>query len=325
MSLARGAIKRLAFPAAAAMLLIVVRAGAQDQSVAASAEMGANLPAQPIAPNDLLAISVYGAPELTRTVRVGAEGAIRLPMLKRKIDAAGLMPGVLEERIAKALEQEEILVDPAVTVTIAQYHSRPISVAGAVKHPLTFQVSRPITVLEALARAEGVTEEAGAEILITRPSEAIGETPLVERVPVKALIDTGDSPWNLILNGGEELRVPPVGRVFVVGNVKRPGAFRIDDPFGMTVLKALAMAEGLTPYSTNQAYIYHHLDGTSQEVAVDLRKIMDRKAPDVPLGSSDIFYIPDNRTRRATMNAIEKAIGFATATASGALILGVHP
>ena len=211
-------------------------------------ELGANLPAQPIAPDDLLAVSVYGAPELSRTVRVAGDGSIRLPMLRKKIDAEGLLPADLEDRIARAIENEEILVEPAVTVTIAQYHSRSISVAGSVKHPLTFPVSRPITVLEALTRAEGLSEDAGAEILVTRPGSQKDGRPEVERVPVRALLDTPDSAWNLTLNGGEELRVPPVGKVFVLGNVKKPGAFRIDDPFGMTVLKALAMAEGLTPY-----------------------------------------------------------------------------
>src|ERR1700693_538656 len=94
---------------------------------------GANLPAQAIGPADLLAISVYGAPEFTRTVRVSPEGLIRLPMLREKIDAQGLMPAEVETRIAAALEQEQILVDPTVTVTIAEYQSRPISVLGAVK------------------------------------------------------------------------------------------------------------------------------------------------------------------------------------------------
>ena len=71
--------------------------------------------------------------------------------------------------------------------------------------------------------------------------------------------------------------------------------------------------------------MYHRVGGKPQEIPIDLRKIMDRKSPDVVLNASDIFYIPDNRSRRATMNAIEKAVGFATATASGALILGFHP
>src|SRR5579862_8415483 len=129
---------------------------------------GANLPAQTIGSADLLAISVYGAPEFTRTVRVSTEGLIRLPMLREQIDARGLMPAEVEMRIAAALAQEEILVDPAVTVTIAEYHSRPISVMGAVRSPLTFQALGKTTLLEALTRAQGLSEDAGPEILLTR-------------------------------------------------------------------------------------------------------------------------------------------------------------
>ncbi len=291
----------------------------------AQAEMGANLPALPIGPDDLLAISVYAAPELTRTVRVSSEGLIRLPMLHEKIEAQGLMPAELETRIAAVLAEEEILVEPVVTVAIAEYHSRPISVAGAVKVPLTFQAAGRTTLLEALTRAQGLTEEAGSEILVTRSSKT-GEPGLLSRIPVKGLIDAADPQWNLTLEGGEEVRVPQAGRVFVVGNVKRPGAFRVDEVAGMTVLKALAMAEGLTPYATREAYIYRRSagasgEGAATEVTVDLRKIMDRKSPDVAVGPNDIFYIPDNRSARTTVNVIERAVGFAAATASGVLIL----
>jgi polysaccharide biosynthesis/export protein len=108
--------------------------------------------------------------------------------------------------------------------------------------------------------------------------------------------------------------------VFVVGNVKKPGAFRIEDASGMTVLKALAMAEGLAPFATKQAYIYRH----GAEETVDLRKILDRKSPDILLAASDIFYIPDNRKARVTTNVLEKTVGFAASTASGILILS-HP
>ncbi len=135
------------------------------------------------------------------------------------------------------------------------------------------------------------------------------------------LIDAADPALNVTLAGGEEIRVPQVGRVFVVGNVKKPGAFRIEDGYGMSVLKALAMAEGLTPYATKVAYVYRREEGASKEVPVDLRKIMDRKSPDAVLTANDIFYIPDNRTQRLTMNVIEKSVGFASSTVSGILIL----
>jgi polysaccharide biosynthesis/export protein len=289
----------------------------------APAETGPNLPAQPIGPNDLLAISVYGAPELSRTVRVSEEGLIRLPMLHDKIAVLGLMPAELETRIAEALETAQILVEPAVSVSVAEYHSHPISVVGAVKVPLTFQAVGRTSLVEAITRAQGLAEDAGAEILISRPGKN-GAAPALERVAVKGLIDGADPGLNLNLEGGEEVRVPTIGRVYVVGNVKRPGNFRLDEAAGMSVLKALAMSEGLAPYAAKLAYIYRRNGGAASEIPVELRKIMDRKAEDVPLAANDILYIPDNRSGRAALTVLERVVGFATATASGALIV-THP
>jgi protein involved in polysaccharide export with SLBB domain len=257
------------------LLLAVRLAGQGDQA-------GANLPSQPIGATDLLAISVYGAPEMTRTVRVSDEGLIGLPMVRRKIDVRGRMPGQVEALIAEALIEEEILVDPAVAVTIAEYHSRPISVAGAVKVPLTFQAMGKTTLLEALTRAQGLSDEAGPEILLTRAGE------LVQRIPVKKLIDAADPVWNVTLVGGEEVRVPAAGHVFVAGNVKHPGAFRVDSGGETTVLKAVALAEGLAPFSTKDAYIFR---AGQPEILVELSKIMDRKSPDVVLAANDILYV----------------------------------
>src|SRR5215467_2755716 len=108
--------------------LLCVVAWGQDRLPSAAPESGTNLPARPIRPSDLLAVTVYGAPELTRTVRVSSEGRIRLPMLHEPIQAVGLMPEDLEARITEALESNDVLVAPAVTVAIAEYQTKPISV-----------------------------------------------------------------------------------------------------------------------------------------------------------------------------------------------------
>jgi polysaccharide export outer membrane protein len=294
----------------------------QARLPSSSIEAGANLPPRPIGSGDLLSISVYGAPELSRTVRVSGEGFIRLPMLKTPIEVRGITPGEFEERLCSALGEAGILVDPSVVITIAEYATRPIRVAGAVRHPLTFDTTGPVTLLEALTRAEGLSGEAGAEILVTRAGSST--PPVTRRIAVKDLLETAEPAANVILEGGEEVRVPEAGRVFVVGSVRKPGAFPVGEGDGTSVLKALALAEGLAPFSAKQAYIYRPADGGKQEITVALRKIMERKAPDVVLAAGDIFYIPDNRGGRVTASVIEKAVSFAAGTASGALILGLN-
>jgi polysaccharide export outer membrane protein len=291
---------------------------------AAVSQTSANLPAQKIGPNDLIAVSVYDSPELTLTVRVGAEGTVRLPMLKRRIKAEGLLPAALETAIAEALRAEELLVDPVVTVTIAEYHSRPISVAGAVRNPITFQAAGPVTLLDALTRAGGLSPEAGPEILVSRTQPGEDDTPtsIVQRIPVKGLIDAADPELNLRLFGGEEIRVPKVGKIFVVGTVKKPGAFPVQDSSETTVLQMLALAEGLAPFASKRAYIYRRdaVTGSKHEIPIELKRIMKRKAADVPLQANDILYIPDNSGRRMTVKALERIAGFGAATASGLLI-----
>lgn len=116
-----------------------------------------NLPAQKLGVDDLVAVSVYDAPELTRSVRVEPDGSIHLPLLEDGIKAAGLFPHELESSVAAALKTGEILVDPVVKITVVEYHSRPISVMGAVKKPVTFQAVGAVTLLGALARAEGLS------------------------------------------------------------------------------------------------------------------------------------------------------------------------
>jgi polysaccharide export outer membrane protein len=287
-----------------------------------------NLPAQRLGVDDLVAVSVYDAQELTRSVRVEQDGAIWLPLLKEGIKAAGLFPRDLETSIAEALRAGQILVDPIVKVTVVEYHSRPISVMGAVKKPLTFQAVGAVTLLDALAKAEGLSADAGTEVIVSRPQpspDGRGEerASLLERVSLNRLLRDADPAVNTALHGGEEIRVPEAGKIFVVGNVRKPGAFPVRDAADHSVLKLVALSEGLMPYAANEAYIYRRTEsGGKQEIAIPLARIMGRKEPDVPLQVDDVLYIPDNKTRRNTASIIDRIASFGTSTASGVLIWG---
>jgi polysaccharide export outer membrane protein len=273
-----------------------------------------NLPAQRLGVDDLVAISVYDAPELTRTVRVETDGTIHLPLLTKGIAASGIYPRQLETTVADELKSEQILVDPIVKITVVEYHSRPIAVMGAVKKPLTFQAVGVVTLLDALANAEGMTNDAGTEVLLTRNDKT-------EHISVKRLIKDADPEVNFVLHGGEEIRVPEASKIFVVGNVKKPGAFPIRDGSDESVLKMIALAEGLTQFASKIAYVYRRDDkGVKTEIPIELDKIMQRKSPDVTLLVDDLLYIPDNKTRRATMTVLDRTAMFGASVGSGLLI-----
>jgi polysaccharide export outer membrane protein len=143
---------------------------------------------------------------------------------------------------------------------------------------------------------------------------------LTRRVPVRSLIDEADPAFNVILKGGEEVRVPEVGRIYVVGNVKKPGAFAVRSGGDTTVLEMIALSEGLAPYYTKEAFIYRQEGaGNKNEIPVPLEKIMQRKAPDVPLMANDILYIPDNKGRRLTLGTLEKMAGVGAALGAAAI------
>ena len=307
------------------LLTLCVPLAHSQGRVTPNPEAAANLPAQKIGPRDLIVVQVYGSPELSRSLRVGADGMMRLPMLKQRIKAEGMMPNDLETMVAKALDEEGLIVDPLVTITVAEYSSRPISVAGAVKEPLTFQASAPVTLLEAVTRAGGLPPVAGSEILVSKTQSTPGGQPtsLMQRVSVKALIDGSDPEANLRLSGGEEVRVPEAGKVFVVGNVKKPGAFPVEDGAETSVLKMLALAEGLAPFAGKQAYIYRReASGSKNEIPIELSKIMARKAPDAPLLANDVLYIPDNRNGRLGLAILEKVLLFGGTAGATALVYG---
>jgi polysaccharide export outer membrane protein len=287
-------------------------------------EAAINLPAQPVGASDLLVVNIYNQPALSRTVRVSTDGFVRLPMLKQRLSVAGLLPGDLENAIAAAYQAEGILVDPQVTVNIAEYHSHPIQVGGSVRKPLTFQAEGPISLLEAINRAEGLTDTAGSEILVTKSqigADGTKKTSMTRRIAVKALFESGDESANLVLTGGEEVRVPEAGHVFVVGNVKKPCQFPIKQGEA-SVLQALAYSEGLLRYSTKQAYIYRREgNGQKNEIPIELRKIMRRQVPDVQLLADDILYIPENENKRMSMTALASILTVGGGAAAYALVV----
>ena len=129
-----------------------------------------------IGPGDLLQVEVFEVPELSRELRVSQTGSIGLPLVPVRLQVSGLTETQTEEKIAEVLEANGLVSNPRVTVYAKERKSKPITVVGAVAHPMVFQMDGPTTLLEVLAQAGGIAQDAGDTILVTRPVHADSTT-----------------------------------------------------------------------------------------------------------------------------------------------------
>lgn len=261
-----------------------------------------------VGPEDLLNVTVLDAPEFSRQVRVNAEGVLRLPLVKQSIPASGKTAAEMEQTIARVLVEEGLLREPSVSVTVREFQSKPVTVTGAVRAPLVFQALRPLPLSEALARAGGVSELAGPEIAITVPPSD-GRPGKELRVSVHGLLRTGDPQTNPMLYGGEEVRVLPAGRVYIIGGVMRPGPVLLSDDRPLNLLQAVSLAGGPTLTAGRKAYLLRSSETGSQrqEIAFDLKRVMKQQEKNLVLVANDVIFVPDSQLKRATQGGATAA------------------
>ena len=155
-----------------------------------------------IGPEDLLDISVWKNVELSRVVPVRPDGKVSLPLVN-DIQAAGLTPTQLRDQITTKLA--EYIPAPEVSVMVREVHSRKVAVVGAVKMPGRYEMKSPMTVLEAIALAQGLSDFASRDrIVVLR--EVNGKT---TEIPFnyRKIGDNG-SQQNFFLRPGDIVVVP---------------------------------------------------------------------------------------------------------------------
>jgi len=105
-----------------------------------------------IGSDDVLSISVWKEPEVSRLVPVRSDGKISLP-LAGEIQAGGTTPRQLEKAIAAKLQS--YISDPEVTVIVQQINSQKFNILGQVAKPGSYPLTNSATVLDAIALAGG--------------------------------------------------------------------------------------------------------------------------------------------------------------------------
>jgi polysaccharide export outer membrane protein len=277
-----------------------------------------------LGPNDQVRIWALGVEEMSAApYRIDRAGGMDLPLLGR-VQAQGL---TLEELKAKLTEGlKKYVKQPDVTVSVADFGSQPVSVIGSVSNPGVHQLQGRKTLVEVLSLAGGLRPEAGHSIKITRALDR-GRIPLasakddatggfsVAEVSVKNVMEATKPEENIIIEPGDVISVPRAQMVYVIGQVRKPGGFVLNERESVSVLQALSLAEGLDRTAApKQARILRRgsPDGQRQEVPVNLPKILAGDAPDVPMESDDILLVPNSTAKSASLRALEAAIQVGT-------------
>jgi len=262
-----------------------------------------------ISVGDLLNISVFGAPDYVQDVRVDATGQVALPFIG-EVKLAGLSLGDAEAIVNKRLKEERVFKDPQVTIVQKEYGSLDVTVLGEVQKPGLYPLMGKRTLFDAISAAGGITPKAGNTAVIThrdRPQDP-------ETIPLA--YDAGGLPKsNIPVTRGDTVVVSKAGIVYVVGDVRVPTGVLLENP-NLTVLKAIAMAQGVNPTaSENKSRIIRNTPQGQQEIPVELKKILSAKAPDQPLQPDDVLFIPSSAAKSAFRRGAEAMVQAATGVA----------
>ncbi len=246
-----------------------------------------------IGAKDLLEISVFGLDDMNKTVRVSEGGKITLPLLG-EIEVEGLTKIELEKKLSQLLE-EKYLQSPQLTVFIKEYQSKRISVLGAVGKPGPYELIGRQTLLQLISEAGGLTENAGDKIIVIRQLQDGSSTAL--KISIDNLIVEGDASLNIPLEANDIINIPVDKEVFiyVFGQVKRSGAFKVKKSNIPTLLQAIAQAGGFSERASKRNVLIKRIDkdGEEQKIKVNVKDIIKGKKKDIQLLENDVVYVPE--------------------------------
>jgi polysaccharide export outer membrane protein len=263
-------------------------------------------------PGDLLAITVFDTPELTEKVRVDSEGKITLPLIG-EISVRGTTASALENVIRGKLIDGSFVKDPQVSVFIVEYAGQMAYVTGEVTRPGAYSLLRSHRLLDLISVAGGLTSRASNSVTVARGDSA-GERILVD------LNDQDESRSNPEIQPGDSITVGQTGVVYVLGDVERPGGFVLERRNTLSVVQAVALAEGAKPTaSLAKAILIRTNQGKRQEIPLNLKLMLKSRSPDLLLAAGDIVYVPGSVIHglgRTSVEVIESSAGLAAVYAA---------
>jgi polysaccharide biosynthesis/export protein len=238
-----------------------------------------------IGPEDVLEIQVWERRDLNQTVFVRPDGRTSLPLVG-EIMVAGKTVQELQDHLAKVYDKTS--QNAIVTVIVREIKSRPVYFVGGFGRPGPMQLTRELSLMQAISIVGGVVPGGDAEHgYILRGDKRIA-------VDFNKLFQKGDLSQNTQLEPGDTVVVPIADLVYVQGEVRAPSPIKYTTD--LTVLKAITQAGGLTPLAAGgRVDLLRGRTGEKKErIRIDVDKIIKspEENPDVGLKPEDIIYVP---------------------------------
>jgi len=283
-------------------------AQAPDSSAQGSRKMVPASPSLPISFGDLIQVNVFDNPDLSASLRVDSKGEVVLP-LGGAVQVKGLTAAEAGAAIAARLKEAGILLDPHVTVLILEYQSQGVTITGEVRNPGVYPLLGNRNVLDMIAMAGGLNENAGKVASVFHR----GNPNDVRQITLSVSVQTPSSieKSNFELLPGDTISVSRSGVIYVIGDVGRPGGFLVEHNDRLSVLQALALAQGANQTASlgGARLMRKNEDGQHIVIEFDLKKILKGEASDMLLADGDVLYVPVSNTKVYSLRALEAIIG----------------
>jgi len=271
-------------------------------------------PSLPISFGDMIDITVFDSPDLSTSVRVNQKGDVVLP-LGGAVQVNGLTAAEAGAAIASRLKQAQIMLDPHVSVMITEYQSQGVTVTGEVRAPGVYPILANRTVMDMIALAGGLNENAGKVASVFHR----GDPANVRQVRLDVSVQTPESAaeGSLELEPGDTISISRSGVIYVIGDVGHPGGFLVEHNDRLSVLQALSLAAGANQTaSLGKTELIRKVDSERLIYQLDLKKVLQGGSSDPLLADGDILYVPVSYKKVYSLRIIEAMIGIGAQTAA---------
>ncbi len=258
--------------------------------------------------DDILDITVWQSPDLTKSVTVLSDGTIEYPILGA-LQAEGATPTTLAKTISDKLAQGYVK-EPKVNIAVKEYNSKKILVFGEVAKPGLYKLKGEVPVLELLFMVGGANSSAKRMTIIrppangskkaapavASPGQEADQNASSTEIDLISLLSKGNLSQNVLIKPGDTIYVSSgTGlRFYVLGQVANPGPYEWSQD--ITVLEAIKLAGGVKDKGApNRIKVRKVYNGQKEDIKVNVLEIMKgKKKDDIVIKPGDTIIVPES-------------------------------